>query len=173
MLKKVAIGLGALVALVVLLNFALPSDYEVSRERVIDAPRALVFAQVADFQHWEHWNPWQAKDPNIEVTFGEATSGVGASYTWTSEESGAGTQTVTAVTENEAFDTDLDFGDMGTAQASFRFSDAEGGKTRVVWTLRGDAGGAIFAHMMDGWVGPDYERGLELLAERATSLNHE
>ena len=64
-------------------------------------------------------------------------------------------------------ETALDFGDMGQPNSDWTFQPSGSG-TRVTWGLSGEAVGPLggyFAKMMDGWVGKDYEDGLQRLKQ--------
>ena len=96
-------------------------------------------------------------------------SGVGATVTWTSEESGDGKQTITLSERPTRIETALDFGDMGQPNAYWEFEPGGEG-VLVTWGLVGNTSGLLggyFARMMDGWVGADYEDGLARLKKLA------
>lgn len=165
MLKKILLGLAVFVALVFIVGLALPSDFAVERSAMIAAPPERVFQEVNSLQRWPAWSPWIARDPSIQNTYSGPAEGVGATVTWTSDDSGEGTQTITVSDPPKRIETKLDFGSMGTSKASWTFSP-EGNGTKVTWTLQGDAGGPLggyFAMKMDDWVGADYEDGLARL----------
>ena len=85
--------------------------------------------------------------------------------TWASDvpNVGNGTQEIVASTENARVDTALDFGEQGLANATFLL-EPSGEGTKVTWTLETDAGfnpmARYFGLLLDGFVGPDYEKGL-------------
>jgi hypothetical protein len=53
MLKKILIGLVAIVAVFAAIVALQPSEYRVARSATISAPAMAVFAQVNDFHKWE------------------------------------------------------------------------------------------------------------------------
>lgn len=160
--------LGLLVAAVVAVGFALPSRFAVERAVVIEASPAAIHALVGDLRRWPEWSPWEEADSTIDITIGERAAGVGAHQSWTGE-SGSGELTVTASSPATGIDYDLVFDETWRNTATVRYEPLASG-TRVVWTMRGDAGsnivGRYFGVMMDGLVGPMFERGLEKLRER-------
>ena len=90
---------------------------------------------------------------------------------WTSEKSGTGSQTITKSDRPTRIETALDFGDMGQPNADWTF-ESSGDGTKVTWGLSGEAAGPLggyFAKMMDGWVGKDYEDGLQRLKQHLES----
>ena len=93
---------------------------------------------------------------------------MGAKLDWTSDhpQVGNGTSEITASEQDRKVVNALDFGDMGTALASFDLVES-GGKTTVTWGFQSDLGNNPMARwmglMMDRWVGGDYETGLSNL----------
>ena len=150
-----------------------PDDYRLTRQTVIAAPAAAVFAQVNDLQKWENWSPWAKLDPNAKVTFSGPQSGAGASFRWDGNDKvGAGTMTITESKPNLRVATRTDFVKPfeGTSNSDFVFSEA-GGQTNVIWTMTGKqsfVGKAICLFMsMEQMLGPDFERGLAQLKQVA------
>lgn len=58
MLKRILIGLAAIVLVFAFVVALLPSDFRVARSATIAAPPAVVFSQVNDFHKWMAWSPW-------------------------------------------------------------------------------------------------------------------
>jgi hypothetical protein len=164
-LKSTILVILALVVIVLGIGAILPKDFRVERSIDIDAPPELVFDRVNSLRAWDAWSPWIARDPSIENTFAGPEAGVGATVTWTSDESGDGTQTITLSKRPTRIETRLDFGRMGKPSADWTF-EPRGNGVRVTWGLSGTASGPLggyFAKMMDRWVGADYEEGLRRL----------
>lgn len=179
MLRKIIIGvIVVIVGVPVVLiagSFLLPRHVHVERDAVIAAAPAQVYPYVSDFHKFNEWSPWARRDPNMDYTFEGPDSGVGARMSWQSanEEVGAGTQEIVAATENEAVQTHLDFGAMGTAEAFYKLAP-EGAGTRVTWAFDTDLGmnpvSRWMGLMFEKWIGADYEEGLanlKTVAERA------
>ena len=83
---------------------------------------------------------------------------------------GTGRQEITRAEEFSRVESDLDFGEMGRARASFAL-EPSGTGTRLTWRLETDLGLNPLARwmglMMDRWVGTDFERGLVSLKKLA------
>lgn len=142
-------------------------EMAVERSIVINAPVAVIFDNVNTLKKNEAWSPWIASDPTMKVTYNDIPSGVGASSSWTSEDSGAGTQTITAVEPNKSITTNLDFQEQGTSQAFWKFEETPEG-VKVTWSFKGKAeglGDRIFAMFIDSILGEYYENGLAKLKE--------
>ncbi|MBI2602261.1 MAG: SRPBCC family protein [Deltaproteobacteria bacterium] len=170
-LRKILLLVIIVMALLIVGGFFLPSEYSMQRSTVINAPIDRVYNLVADLSRNETWSPWKAKDPTVEITLGEQTSGPGASYTWVSENSGKGRLTITELIPNYSIKTSLDFMDQGTqAEGLWQFEPSPEG-IHVTWMMKGDVGrnivGRYFGLVMDMMAGRDFEMGLANLKEIA------
>ncbi|GMG84348.1 hypothetical protein LNKW23_35630 [Paralimibaculum aggregatum] len=169
MLRKILIGIVVLVLALVGGSYLLPRHVEVARSVVIDRPAAEIYPHLADLEAFHQWSPWSMRDAAmaVEITGGP---GEGQRMSWSSEEMGAGSQTITEAVPYRHVVTALDFGDMGTATASFALTQENGSSTRVTWRFETDTGMDPVARwmglMMDDWVGADYEAGLANLKAR-------
>ena len=163
--RNILLGLAGLIVLAALGSFLLPRVVTVERTVTIDAPATDIFPLVNSMQRTVEWSPWLEKDPNVVNTFTGPESGVGNKMAWASDspDVGTGTQEIVESVENQKVTTALDFGAQGLATAEFLLTDSGGG-TDVTWTLITDTGfnpmARIFGMMLDGFVGPDYEKGL-------------
>lgn len=168
MFKKILWSLAILVVLFVSVAFVLPQNIVVERQISIDAPAADIYPHIADLSATQAWSPWYDDDPDVQLSFEGEPMTVGSKMSWSSEvESvGSGTQEILALSPNESVRTALDFGPQGQAEAEFRLT-ANADKTDVVWAFHMDAGNnpvtRYFGLMMDGWLGPYYEKGLDRL----------
>lgn len=171
LIRNILIGLVALILVAVAIGFALPRYISVEREIVVDAPPEAVFAQVSSLQAFSEWSPWSDYDPEMVVTYSGPDTGVGNVMEWSSDHAdvGNGRQEIIEAVENESVRSMLEFEGSPPSEAWWRLVP-EGEGTRVVWGMDADMGagpvGRWFGLMMDGWIGADYERGLERL--RAT-----
>ncbi len=174
-LKKLLIGLLALVVLLVVVGLLLPGSTHVERSIVISAPQSTVFALVNGFARFNEWSPWAKIDPQTQYTYDGPAQGVGAHQGWQSDhrDVGSGSQTITASEPYSRVESDLDFGPQGTAQAFFDLTP-EGDAVNVTWGFDTSFGmnlvGRYFGLMMDGFLGPQYEEGLAGLKSLAESL---
>jgi carbon monoxide dehydrogenase subunit G len=174
-LKIAALIIIAVSMLVFGVGVFLPKDFRVERSIEIDAAPEVVFDEVDALAKWSAWSPWLARDPSIQNTYSGPEWGVGATVSWTSEKSGSGRQTITKSERPTRIETELDFGEMGKPSADWTF-EPSGGRTKVTWGLSGEAVGPLggyFAKMMDGWVGKDYEDGLQRLKQHIESASAE
>lgn len=166
----------AILAILIGLGYVLPDDVRVEREIVVAAPAETVFALVGDLNEWPKWSPWFEKDPDVAI-FVDG-SGVGQTQTWASDDPsvGGGTQTVTAVEPPNRVAFSLAFDGRGQGLAALVLDERDG-RTTLRWSFetRMRDGAPImqrplatyFGFFMDGFLGPDFERGLANLKRLA------
>jgi uncharacterized protein YndB with AHSA1/START domain len=166
MLKKILLGLVAIIAVFAIYVALQPADYRVTRSATVAAPATAVFEQVNDFHKWEAWSPWAKLDPNAKATFEGAPAGKGAVFKWAgNNEVGEGTMTVTESRPGELVRISLDFVKpmAGTSTAEFTFKP-QGDQTTVTWSMFGQnnfISRAICTVMnQDKMVGGYFEKGL-------------
>ena len=166
MLKKILIGVAALIVLLIIVIALQPSKFHVSRSTTIAAPPEQVFAQVDNFHNWEAWSPWAKLDPAAKNSFEGPSSGVGAAFTWSgNDEVGEGRMTITESRPNDLIQIKLDFvrpfEDTSTVEFTFK---PEGDQTLVTWSMfgrKGFVGKAIGLAMdCDTMLGGYFEKGL-------------
>lgn len=165
------IGIILLVIVLAIAGFVMSLKGESSMERsiTINAPAEKIFKVVNDAASNKYWSPWFQIDPNTIYVYTDNTIGVGAKYTWESEDEnvGSGVQEIIESRENEYVNTTMSFGGMtGEYSAAFILKPSDGG-TEVVWTYEGKADAAMekffVDYLVDSMLGPMYEKGLENL----------
>lgn len=174
MLKKIAIGLAAVIVIILGLAAMQPDTYSVTRTASIKAPPARLIAMIADFNQWKAWSPWEKLDPAMQRTISTPSSGPGASYAWSgNKDVGKGRMDIASVTPDKVV-INLEFIEPFASKnlAVFTVTPAGAGST-VVWTMSGpmDVPSKIMGVFvsMDKMIGKDFERGLaqmKALAER-------
>ena len=138
-MKKILIGLGAVIALVLLVGLLLPGKMEVSKSILINAPAGYVFEEINDLKRNPEWSYWNSLYKEMTVTYGEVSTGVGAVSEWDGPESGKGKMTIVESIPNQSIKMDLDFVEQGTAQAWYTFA-AEGEGTNLTTGFSSDVG---------------------------------
>ncbi len=136
-LKYAGIGLLVLIALVLLLGLIQPTHFTYEKSIVIDASKEVVFDKINNLKSWEDWEPWQAQDTSMVLTYGDKTEGLGAGYSWVGDSklSGTGKMTISESNPPSFVRTALEFEGQGTAEGSFTLEDAPDGGTNVTWWL--------------------------------------
>src|SRR5688572_16818203 len=82
MLKKIAIGVLVVLAIVLGLAAMKPDTFTVQRMVTIKAPPEKIMPLISDFRNWPSWSPWEHLDPAMQRTYAGAPSGKGAIYSW-------------------------------------------------------------------------------------------
>lgn len=147
--------------------YFLPNTYTLTNSIVINRSPELVYAQVADFNKWAAWSPWQEKEPNAKVTY-EGTGGAeGHKMSWEGKKVGEGSMTLVAAAENESLVcTDVFVKPMkATAKDYWHFGTDSNG-TKVTWITTGGLKypfGRLFGLAVYKVVGDTERHGLENL----------
>lgn len=145
-----------------------PNSYEVTRERIIEAPSAIIYDNLIDFKNWESWSPWLEKNPNSKVTYPQLTNGVGGSFSW-EDDDGIGSMKTVSTSPNISIEQQMQFDDFEPSNIYWTFEPSSDGKTNVSWKMKGDnipfmfKAYSIFSGGFEKMIGPDFERGLEKL----------
>ena len=165
MLKKIALGIAALLAALFIFAATKPDTFSVARSIVINAPPEMIQAHLTDFHKWQAWSPWEKLDPAMKRTYSGPDTGKGATYTWEGNSAvGQGRMEITDVTPNTVA-IQLDF--MAPMEASNQVAFAltpQGDSTNVHWIMSG-ANNYLAKFMqvfmsMDSMIGKDFESGL-------------
>lgn len=171
--QKVIYGIGALLALLVIIGFALPRTHQIEVTAEIDAHPATVFALVNDFRRIALWSPWQDTDPDARYEYTDSLRGEGATVTWDGAVLGTGSQTIVKSEPYAYVGMMLNPGEPGEAKSWFQLQEGVG-TTLVTWGFEADHGfnlvGRYFASMLGGIVAREYSGGLQSLKELAESL---
>jgi len=145
-----------------------PNSFEVTRERTINAPAAVIYNNLIDFKNWETWSPWKEKDPDSKITYPEQTKGVGGSFSW-EDKDGIGSMKTLSTTPNISIEQEMQFDDYQPSKVNWTFAPSTDEGTKVTWQIKGDKlpfifkAFAAFSGGFDNMIGPDFERGLEKL----------
>lgn len=149
-----------------------PATMEVERSTIINAPKATVWNTVVDLNNYDEYSPWKENDPTIKSTITGPAGQVGQMSAWTSEKSGAGNMTITAIEGNtKSYDMHFITPMEGDAKGKTTVEDAEGG---VKVTAHYSQESGFFGRGMNtlftkNFMGAMFERELELLKEYVES----
>lgn len=132
--KIIGIIVAALVGIILIVPIFLPTDYHVERYEVMKASADVIYPYLNDLEKMQEWGPWQRHDETIKNTYGDKKEGIGANYSWTSENSGAGSMTITKSTPNKEVKTDLVFEGQGTSLGTYLIEKADEG-SKVIWSF--------------------------------------
>jgi len=170
MIKKILLGLVALIAIVLLAAAMQPATFRVERSSTIAATPQALFDQVNDHKKFAAWNPWEKMDPTSKTIYSGTDSGVGAIASWKGDMVGEGMATITESKPGELVRQRMDWKKPmeGVSTVDFTFKP-EGDKTVVTWAMYGENNfmGKLFSLFMDceKMCGPEFEKGLADLAK--------
>ncbi len=136
--KILGFVLVGLLALALIIGAFQPTHFEFESSAEIDASKEVVFSKIDNIRSWEEWGPWKAEDPTMAVVYGETTTGLGASYSWTSENSGDGSMTITESTPPTWQKAALVFDGEEGGEGWFKLEDGENGATKTTWGMAFD-----------------------------------
>jgi ribosome-associated toxin RatA of RatAB toxin-antitoxin module len=165
-IKLVGIVFSIVVGIFVLVGFALPESYSVSRSKMMSHSPKEIYNTVQNFKTWSKWSPWILTDSTMKVSFGKVSAGKGAVMNWESAETGLGSQEIISVEANKRIEMRLVFGEKGESKSDWKFDQTPEG-TMVTWSFGGNMGNDIIGRyvmlMMDQFMGTFFEKGLENL----------
>ncbi|WP_196889529.1 SRPBCC family protein [Aureivirga sp. CE67] len=140
----------------------LSGKYNVFRTRIIKAPVSEVYATIDNLKTWEKWGPWNDQDSTIVYKYNDKTTGVNATYSWTSTIDGPGSITTNSEMPNKEIKQTLTFENRGSSEIIWYFTEYEGG-TELTWQMKGEL--PFFFRFMAGELsnslGPMLEQGLD------------
>jgi len=149
------------------IGYFLPSDFSVRKSANISATSAHIHEYVGDLNKWQDWTVWKGDDPEIQITLGNKTTGIGASQRWT-DKHGGGSLTFTSWSPEKGIEYDLFFeGGKYKSKSQIQYDTSSKTRTRVHWTLDGDMGmpiiGGYFALFMKYSIGKMFDDSLQQL----------
>ncbi|MBT8326212.1 MAG: SRPBCC family protein [Bacteroidia bacterium] len=146
-----------------------PGSKTIERSIIIGGSKDKIFSQVANFENWTKWDPWYTKDTNQTRTYKGTLGDDGYGYTWKSsnKDVGEGRMQMVSVEGKEKLNYQLVFKNRNSeekAEGSFSFEERDS-KTKVSWSMvsKMPYPMKIMNYFMEGWIGPDFEKGLENL----------
>lgn len=158
-----------LLVVAIILGLTGSKTLEVERSVVVEAPPQMVFPYVSSLERAQEWSPWAEMDTTLSTALEGEDGTVGAKHTWSSEEVGSGSQTITAIEPNQRVETHLVFTGQWESEADsyIALEATDAGNTDVTWGFSGSMGfiERIMSYFMDieGHLGQSYEDGLNNL----------
>jgi hypothetical protein len=173
-LKWLGIGAFAIVLIVAVIGFCLPRKFHVERGIAINAPPEAIHAVVAKLREWPTWTAWTVERyPDMKIAFSGPEEGVGAKQTWEGKTSGNGSIEIKKSDPQEGIEYEFAF-DGHPSTGAIKFLPGPD-STLVYWSSEGDMGlnpiGRYFGMLMDGMMGPDFEKGLANLKRKVEAAN--
>lgn len=164
-LKYLLGGIAVIFILVFTVSLFLSKTYYLERSIEIDAPAETIFPLVGDLKNWSEWSPWYEMDPDMRVTYGASTTGVGGNYSWNGEKAGTGSMEIVEYQPYNQVSFQLKFaGWEDSPSVSALVLTPTGQGQTVTWSFSGEFKGnpiqRYFGLMFGKLVGGEYEKGL-------------
>jgi uncharacterized protein YndB with AHSA1/START domain len=168
-LKTIFVIILTLVTLFFIIGLILPNDAYLERSIIINAPPQKVFNQLNTFNTISAWSPWIKMDPDLKNEYFGPEFGVGALYTWDSDDPnvGQGKQEIIESRTDEYLKMEMTFVGMEDGEFFAEFIlEPTGDDTKLTWTYNGQTNNFYWRYFMAStnfMLGPMYEEGLESL----------
>jgi uncharacterized protein YndB with AHSA1/START domain len=169
LVKRILLGLAAVIVLILGIAAFQPSDYTIARETTINAPVEKIFPYLNNQKLAEKWGPWLEVDPQAKMNYSGPDAGVGAKASWDSSgQLGTGSATIVESVPNQRVGIALEYSrPMAQTQQSLYLVEPRGSQTMVRWQVQGKntlPGRVMCLFMnMDKLVGGMFEKGLSNL----------
>lgn len=167
-LKMLGIGIGALVALVLITAAITKKSYSVERSVTIAKGKAEVFGYLKLLKNQDNFSVWAKMDPDMKKTYRGTDGTVGFVSAWESKKDdvGTGEQEIKKIEEGKRIDYELRFIKPfeATSPAYLVFDDAGATQTKVSWGMSGSMSYPMNIMLlfmdMEKMIGKDFETGL-------------
>ena len=167
----------AVIATLVVLSFVvglcLPSDFQVSRATVMNAPPEAIYPFVASAKQWAEWSAWNPKaKPEMTFSYEGPELGKGSAVRLSNQkapEQGSGVLTITEANPKTGVHYQVLLDNGFRIDGTFAF-EPSGAGTKVTWTDRGEFKNPWFRYLryvMDRSLGGAFEQGLNELKKHA------
>ncbi|MGE4618289.1 MAG: SRPBCC family protein [Planctomycetota bacterium] len=165
--KTILISFGVLSVFLVMV-FALPDKYSVSRTTFIASDGKVIQENLAGMKFWGQWTPWNQQEDLFGKFYSGSLSKVGSKVSWDSDKSGNGAIEIISAEPGRGIVYDLTLEGFSQSMGVIQITQLAGG-CEVMWQLRGsvtDPLGVFFVPFMDYLVGPEFEKSLAGLKKR-------
>ena len=173
-LKNILLAVAIIVAIAAIGIYFLPDHYNVSSSINISKPAHLVYAEVADFNQWKAWSPYDELEPTAGHTFEGTSFSRGHKMTWNGTKLGEGSMTISSTTQDKSIESDLVFLKpfKNTAKDYWEFEETDN-TTKVTWGTQGGLSypfGRLFGLTIDKMLGKTQKHGLENLRNSCEAM---
>lgn len=137
----------ALILLIVIIGFTLPTTYNASTTVIFNTTPDKIFPHLNNLKRWPEWTVWNTKTyPNLKYTFEGPESGIGAIMSYKDDSMGYPGQTqITESLKNKSIRYTLTIGDLPSkGHITLTSSPNDPNKTTVSWSLDMNSGSNIF-----------------------------
>ena len=165
-LKKILIVILILIAIPLVIALFVRNDYAVTREIVVNKPKAIVFDYIKHIKNQSNYNAWLLADPNVKEEFKGTDGTIGFVSIWKgNSDVGEGEQEIKKIAEGDRIDTELRFKVPmeSTGYAFMSTDEIDPTSTKVTWGMQGRSAYPLnFMNLfMESMVGNNLEKGLD------------
>ena len=171
-LKRLLLGLGIVVVLLLIVSQLLPGKYHVERSITVAAKPEAIHPWLNNLKKWPEWSAWTAaKDPSLTYSYEGPEEGAGAISKWEAKKLGQGQMKLVEadVAKGVKFDLSFEHGKY-LSTGTLSYAAAEGG-TKITWSVDGKLSrnpvDRFFGMFMETFMAPDLEEGLGNLKKKA------
>ncbi|MGQ0827764.1 MAG: SRPBCC family protein [Bacteroidota bacterium] len=168
--KRILLGIVAIVALLLIIALFVKKEYAVEREVAINKPKQEVFDYVKFVKNQDNFSVWNQKDPSMKKEYTGTDGTVGFIYAWEgNKDVGKGEQEIKGITEGERVDFELRFKlPFEANDDAYMTTEAMGdSQTKVKWGFSGKMPYPMNIMLlfmdMDAMLGKDLQDGLNNL----------
>ena len=173
-LKKLGIGIGALIALILIVALFVKKEYAVERVITINLPSQEVFDYVKYLKNQDYYSKWANMDPDMKKTYKGTDGEIGFVSAWESNDKdvGKGEQEIIKITPGERIDFELRFFEpfKATESAFMVTEPINDYQTRVIWGFNGHMKYPMNMMLLfmdfEKMIGDDLSTGLDNLKEK-------
>jgi len=170
-LKKIGIGFGIIIAILLIIPLFTKNEYSVVRETVIARPKATVFEYIVLLKNQDNFSVWAQMDKNMKKSHKGTDGQVGFVSAWESanDNVGAGEQEIKKILPGERIDYELRFLKpmKATNQAYLKIESMPGDQTKVMWGFNAKTPYPFNIMLLffdvEKMIGKDFETGLASL----------
>lgn len=168
-LKRILLGIGAFIALILIIALFVKKDFAAERTVVINKPNQEVFDYVKLFKNQSNWSTYVQADPDIKLSYQGTDGTVGSVMSWESKMMGNGEQEIKKIEEGQRLDIELRFkGMMASTSPSYLTTKVlSDSTTQVVWGMSGKMAYPMnlmrLFMSMDEMIGNEYQKSLDNL----------
>ena len=165
---KILLGIGILIAFLLVVAMFVKNEYTVQRQIVINKPKQDVFDYIKYMKNQDNYNKWVMVDPNMKKDWKGADGTVGFVYAWDgNDKAGKGEQEIKNITEGEKLDIEIRFIKPfeSVAQTIMTTETVSNDQTRVNWQMNGTSKYPmnLMNLIIDNVLGKDLLASLEML----------
>ncbi len=138
-LKYIVFVILGVIALILIVAFFLPRQFQAGNKITIDKPSSEVYQYVSSLKNQGKFDPWSEKDPNIIRKFEGVDKTVGFTYEWQSDKVGNGKQILTKLDPNRRVEMDIYFdGSDAVNKSFFEIIPLNEQQSEVLWQISGN-----------------------------------